>query len=183
MKRYSVHAVASYPLQIENGLGAGLAYDTGPGFDWYLRGVALAFVSGQLAMNYGPGASGTTGVLGGVRTTFRRLYRGDEGWARGDVFRYRRRCVAWLFSVALAVVTLRVLVGVEYAATDPLVNLALNRVFWASLVLVPYYTVRATGTYRERRQRALDRATVRQRLIWSVTGVPEDVAEQVELGG
>jgi len=40
--------------------------------------------------------------------------------------------------------------------------------------------VRGATSYQERRQKALDRATVTQRLIWSVTGVPADVVEQTD---
>jgi len=43
-------------------------------------------------------------------------------------------------------------------------------------------TLRGQDSYQERRRKALDRATVTQRLIWSVTGVPEGAVEQAENG-
>ncbi|MEF8778471.1 MAG: hypothetical protein V5A36_06125 [Natronomonas sp.] len=37
--------------------------------------------------------------------------------------------------------------------------------------------IRSAGTYQERRQRAIDRASVAQRVKWKITGVPEEAIE------
>ncbi len=40
--------------------------------------------------------------------------------------------------------------------------------------------IRGAETYQEKRQRALDRASVSQRLVWRFTGVPEEALEEIE---
>ncbi len=43
--------------------------------------------------------------------------------------------------------------------------------------------IREAESYQERRQRALDRASVVQRLRWTITGVPVDEVERDDVSG